>query len=344
MALPTNSQPGNTRAPDASSSAFGSFSAARPIARGSIARDIALDPEDAQEDANNEFGSLRRTATTSLAAAKGYGMAGSYRRPSFIAAGTNRNTIVPSLQFPDTGYLTERDVDAMREDERSLLRDNQLLPPKHPRRGSASGVLPGKITGMISSLRRGSSKPDEEALVEHPSREASPERGAPDEQTALLGGDPDLPYGGQDSPENIDKKWEEAVEAGKIQTTWQREAKVIGKYSRSLVITFVLQYSLPMASVFAVGHLGTEELGAVSLGSMSAGITGYSVYQGLATSLDTLCAQAYGSGHKKLVGLQLQRMVLFLWLITIPIGVIWLSGTRILQSFIPEKETARLAG
>lgn len=82
----------------------------------------------------------------------------------------------------------------------------------------------------------------------------------------------------------------------------------------------------------------------VSLASMTANITGYAVYQGLSTSLDTLCAQAFGSGRKTLVGLQLQRMVLFLWAVTIPIAIIWLSGTYILDAIVPEKETARLAG
>jgi MATE family multidrug resistance protein len=77
---------------------------------------------------------------------------------------------------------------------------------------------------------------------------------------------------------------------------------------------------------------------------VTANITGYAVYQGLATSLDTLCAQAYGSGRKKLVGLQLQRMIYFLWVITIPIALIWLSGTAILSAIVPERETARLAG
>jgi MATE family multidrug resistance protein len=77
---------------------------------------------------------------------------------------------------------------------------------------------------------------------------------------------------------------------------------------------------------------------------VTANITGYAVYQGLATSLDTLCAQAYGSGRKTLVGLQLQRMVYFLWVATIPIGAIWFSGTWILEAIVPEKETAALAG
>ena len=74
---------------------------------------------------------------------------------------------------------------------------------------------------------------------------------------------------------------------------------------------------------------------------MSANITGYAIYQGLATSLDTLCAQAYGSGHKTLVGLQMQRMVYFLWAVTIPIAIIWLSADRILMRIVPEKEVAR---
>src|SRR5450432_2969541 len=77
---------------------------------------------------------------------------------------------------------------------------------------------------------------------------------------------------------------------------------------------------------------------------MTANISGYAIYQGLATSLDTLCAQAYGSGRKHLVGLQLQRMVYFLWVLTIPIGLVWLSAERILEIIVPEKESAALAG
>ena len=77
---------------------------------------------------------------------------------------------------------------------------------------------------------------------------------------------------------------------------------------------------------------------------VTANITGYAVYQGLATSLDTLCAQAFGSGRKTLVGLQLQRMVYFLWIVTIPIAIVWLSGSAILAAIVPEPETAALAG
>lgn len=77
---------------------------------------------------------------------------------------------------------------------------------------------------------------------------------------------------------------------------------------------------------------------------MTASITGFAVYQGLATSLDTLCAQAYGSGHKILVGLHTQRMLLFLLLVTIPISTLWLLSEPILRLIVPSAEIAKLAG
>ena len=148
----------------------------------------------------------------------------------------------------------------------------------------------------------------------------------------------------EDVTAEIDYKRDETVAA--IQSSWRKEAGVLARRSPPLITTAFLQYSLPVAGIFTVGHLGKVELGAVSLGSMTASITGYAMYQGLVTSLDTLCAQAYGSGRIKLVGLQMQRTVLFLWCMTVPIGVLWLSGTAILGAIVPdsEKEVARLAG
>ena len=131
---------------------------------------------------------------------------------------------------------------------------------------------------------------------------------------------------------------------GEVETTWRKELIILIKYSLPLMLTCVLQYSLSGASVIAVGHLGKTELGAVSLAIMTSNVTGYCTYEGLATSLDTLCAQAYGSGRPHLVGLHLQRTVYFLWIITIPIAAIWLSGTQILLRITPERESAELAG
>lgn len=77
---------------------------------------------------------------------------------------------------------------------------------------------------------------------------------------------------------------------------------------------------------------------------MTANITCYAPFQGLATSLDTLCSQAYGSGHRQLVGLQVQRMVYFLFSLMVPIAVLWVFAESILLKIIPEPRSAELAG
>lgn len=307
-----------------------------PIAQASLARDMEEDTD--SEAAESESDSESSTLHPSTSAPSGaYSFAGSYRRPSFSGAG-NRATLLPRL-FSDHERLSKQERQRAIEEERSLLRDNNIIPPKHPQ----TDETPSRRKSLFANYLQipgGDRKvsTDEEAT---PALDGAV--GIASETSPLLG-DPSLPYGGQDDPNNIRAKWEEAVAAGMIHTTWQREAKVIARYSAPLMVTFVLQYSLTVASIFTVGHIGTVELGAVSLASMSANITGYAIYQGLATSLDTLCAQAYGSGRKKLVGLQMQRMVFFLWTITLPIAIIWLLADKILLALVPEPDVARLAG
>ena len=311
-----------------------SFQSGSPIAEASIARDLedCTDDEEAiGEEGDDGSDDFTVRPSDSAMDQNAFSFVGSYRRPSFAAAGA-RATVIPHYG-KERDQLTKAEREAALAEERSLLRDNNLIPPKHPQakdmRRRSLGFL--RIPGGDATVST-----DEEATVDGISSQ-------PTETEPLLG-DPNLPYGGQDDPENISKKWDEAVQAGMISTTWQREAKVIARYSGPLMITFILQYSLTVASIFTVGHLSSVALGAVSIASMTANIFGYAIYQGLATALDTLCAQAYGSGRKQLVGLQFQRMVLFLWLLTIPIAIIWLLSDKILNAVLPEPEVAALAG
>jgi multidrug resistance protein, MATE family len=319
-----------------------SLPAPSPIAQASLARDIeeASDEEASTSESESESeASTLRPTSSAPGAGFNHSFAGSYRRPSISGAG-NRATVIPYLHRENERLSRGEREEAIAE-ERSLLRDNNIIPPKHPQALESRKSIIGRHLSVPSIIPGGDRKVsrDAETTVE-PLDGAVP---IPSEASPLLG-DPSLPYGGQDDTQTIKTKWEEAVSAGLIQTTWQREAKVLAKYSAPLMVTFVLQYSLTVASIFAVGHIGTAELGAVSLASMTANITGYAIYQGLATSLDTLCAQAYGSGRKKLVGLQMQRMTYFLWSITLPIAVIWLLSDKILAAIVPEKEVAALAG
>ncbi|KIX96309.1 uncharacterized protein Z520_08087 [Fonsecaea multimorphosa CBS 102226] len=129
-----------------------------------------------------------------------------------------------------------------------------------------------------------------------------------------------------------------------LETTWKTETKLLARYSGPLMLTYILQYSFSLVTVYVAGRLGTKELGAASLATMTANITGLCVYEGLATSLDTLTSQAFGNDKKHLVGLHVQRMSLLVCVVTIPIGAIWICSPWILSAIVPEKDEALLAG
>lgn len=147
----------------------------------------------------------------------------------------------------------------------------------------------------------------------------------------------------QEDAEETAKVWDEAVENGAIHTTFRRELSTLIRNSIPLVVTFSLQYSLTVASIFSVGHLGKTELGAVSLASMTANITGFAMIQGLATCLDTFCAQAYGAGNYKLVGLYFQKCAAMIFVCFIPVAVLWFKAQPLLAMIVPEPELAELA-
>jgi multidrug resistance protein, MATE family len=142
----------------------------------------------------------------------------------------------------------------------------------------------------------------------------------------------------------ISKSWDAAVREGKISTSARRELKVLSQNSAPLVVTFLLQYSLVVASILSVGHLGKTELAAVTLATMTASITGFALIQGLATCLDTLCPQAYGAGNFRMVGLYFQKCVLMILVCFAPVAILWLFSDRLLVYVIPDEELAKLAG
>lgn len=77
---------------------------------------------------------------------------------------------------------------------------------------------------------------------------------------------------------------------------------------------------------------------------MFAAVTCWSVSLGTATALDTLCSQSYTSHHPHTLGLHLQRGILVLMLIFIPIAGMWISSEYIFsQLLFQDPELARLS-
>jgi MATE family multidrug resistance protein len=76
---------------------------------------------------------------------------------------------------------------------------------------------------------------------------------------------------------------------------------------------------------------------------MSAAITCFAPIQGLATSLDTLCAQAYGSGQKHLIGLYCQRVTVFLFCLFAPVSFLWFYSEPIILRLFSDDKVAQVA-
>ena len=86
-----------------------------------------------------------------------------------------------------------------------------------------------------------------------------------------------------------------------------------------------LVYVRAVVSVLFLGRLGSLELagGALSIGFTN--ITGYSVLVGLASGLEPVCSQAFGSKNWDLLTLSLHRMVVILLIASVPISFLWVN-------------------
>ncbi|CAL4969882.1 unnamed protein product [Urochloa decumbens] len=111
-----------------------------------------------------------------------------------------------------------------------------------------------------------------------------------------------------------------------------------------LVAGFLLQYAVQMISVMFVGHLGELELAGAAVATSFAAVTGFSLLFGMASSLDTLCGQAFGAGQHNLLGVHKQRATLVLALVSLPVAAVWACAGKILALCGQDPEIAASAG
>eukprot|EP00253_Pinus_taeda_P001069 PITA_01069 len=104
-----------------------------------------------------------------------------------------------------------------------------------------------------------------------------------------------------------------------------KELEELGRIVVPVTAMNCVVYIRAMVSVLCLGRLGSQELagGALSIGFTN--ITGYSVLFGLASGMDPICSQAFGSKNWNLIGLSLQRTILILLTASVPIGLLWLN-------------------
>ncbi|GAP91836.1 putative MATE efflux family protein [Rosellinia necatrix] len=136
----------------------------------------------------------------------------------------------------------------------------------------------------------------------------------------------------------------ELVSSAEGEDGWWSELRLLLRYSLPLIATYLLQYSWCVTITFICGHLSADDLAAASLGMTTMNIVGFAIFEGMATALDTLCAQAYGSGSLPGVGLHVQRMLILMAFAAVPIGAIWAASPWILALFVKQRHLAVMGG
>ncbi|CAK9440441.1 uncharacterized protein LODBEIA_P45410 [Lodderomyces beijingensis] len=127
----------------------------------------------------------------------------------------------------------------------------------------------------------------------------------------------------------------------KLRTNPVLEAQVLMRHSSPLILTFILEHFFSVVCLIVVGKLGTKQLAAVSLATMTSTIT-FAIFEGTATALDTLCPQAYGAGNLELVSVFVQRSYLISLAFFVPCGVFWWFSGSVLKFVIDDAEVVHL--
>ncbi|KAG6705682.1 hypothetical protein I3842_07G191900 [Carya illinoinensis] len=111
-----------------------------------------------------------------------------------------------------------------------------------------------------------------------------------------------------------------------------------------LVLVNLLVNGLQVISIMFVGHLGELALAGASMASSFASVTGFSLLIGMACALDTFCGQSYGAKQYHMLGVHMQRAMLVLLLVCIPLALIWANAGHILVFLGQDPEISAEAG
>ncbi|CAI5502266.1 unnamed protein product, partial [Closterium sp. Naga37s-1] len=121
---------------------------------------------------------------------------------------------------------------------------------------------------------------------------------------------------------------EAAVECGAA--SWVGEAAAQCSVGLPVAGTMAVNSFMQLLCLAFVGHLGTQELACASIATALANVTGFSLLEGLASAMETVCGQAYGAGDLANLGTMLQRVHLILTLACLPISACWLATRPLL--------------
>nr|XP_043621494.1 protein DETOXIFICATION 17-like [Erigeron canadensis] len=111
-----------------------------------------------------------------------------------------------------------------------------------------------------------------------------------------------------------------------------------------LIIVNLLVCASSMISLVFVGHLGKLALSGASVATSFASVTGLSLMVGLSTALETFCGQSFGAAQYHLLGIHMQRAMIVLSSVSLPLAVMWFYAENLLVFLRQDPEISAEAG
>ncbi|KAG2663868.1 hypothetical protein I3843_16G054400 [Carya illinoinensis] len=151
--------------------------------------------------------------------------------------------------------------------------------------------------------------------------------------------------GAADTPllTNNHSNYEEDKKESRIKA-FGSESKKLWKLAGPAIFTSLCQYSLGALTQTFAGLVGEIELAAVSVeNSVIAGLA-FGVMLGMGSALETLCGQAYGAGHIRMLGIYMQRSWVILLTTACVLVPIYVWSPPILEVIGETTEISEAAG
>ncbi|KAE8660155.1 MULTIFUNCTIONAL family protein [Hibiscus syriacus] len=121
------------------------------------------------------------------------------------------------------------------------------------------------------------------------------------------------------------------------------ELKKITDIGFPIAAMSLVGYLRNMVLVVCMGRLGSLELAGGALAIGFTNISGYSVLSGLASGMESLCGQAFGSRNLSMATLTLHRTIMMLLLASVPIGLIWFNLEPLMLSINQDADISKVA-
>ncbi|KAJ2399729.1 ethionine resistance protein [Coemansia sp. RSA 2559] len=132
---------------------------------------------------------------------------------------------------------------------------------------------------------------------------------------------------------------ESYINAAKREVEWMASSSVL------TTMTIVLRFSFNVANLLAVGHIGANELGALTLALTCQAIFVLAPIMGLQSAMDTFCSTAFtASRDKTLVGFHFQRGLIAVCAHCALVAPILWNAEYLLLLIRQDPEIARLTG